>query len=1046
MGGVRIRLLLLEQDATGARSLHRALNNSGSGQFDIVSAENLASALGQIKSGHFDAVLADLEPTGSSWRATVNEITASCPELPLVVLMADRDDELAAEAISSGAQDYLVKEKLNGALIAHVLHSSIERNRFRLVLNEANAEMASRIAAHNAELQLANSEARENEMRYRALAELSSDWYWEQDENLRFTRMSKPDAGLSEIEIDTFLGHTRGEAPGIVWDTEELAQLDAIVAARGEFRDFEIGRIYQNGPKHYVRMSGAPIFDAAGVFKGYRGVGTDVTERRLALEQLRASEARYRAVADSANDAIITSDAAGRIVGWNSSAQRLFGYTDSEIIGRPLTLLMPDRYRQRHLEGMRRVQSGREPQIIGRSVELVGRRKHGTEFPMELSLSRWSVEEGQFLTGIIRDITDHKVAQQKIQRLTQLYAVLSQCNEAIVRCESEDQLFRKICQVAVDVGGMRMAWIGLWDSATETIQVAACHGDGLSENLCRAGTLRDIDALLIQSATALFHDGSQPVWCQDLSSTMDAATWQRHIAPLGLRASASLPLHRRGAFAGALALYAGEVDAFDDSAQRLLVEMQTDIDFALGNFARDSERTRAQQAQAASEKQLRFVTNNAPVCIAHCDQERRYRFVNLQYAMLFARQPDDIIGKHPREILGEEAYAHASPYMDLALAGRAVEYDLALPNAPDGPRTVHVSYVPERNTSGDVHGFLAAIVDVTEHQEMEHALRAGEEQFRGLVEQSIAGIYIIQDDKFVYVNPRLAEIFGFASADEVIGRDAVSLIVEKDRAAAVESIHKRIAGEAASGNYLYLGLRKDGSTVEVGVHDSIVSRNGRPAVIGLLQDISEKLRAEERIEDYVAQLQTAFMSTVRVATTLSELRDPYTAGHERRVGEIAVAIAGELGFDKSRLEGLRVAGYLHDIGKITIPAEILSKPGKLSQIEFQLIRTHARASYDVLKEVKFPWPVAEVVLQHHERLDGSGYPEGLKGEAILLEARILAVADVVEAMSSHRPYREARGTEAALAEIASGSGKLYDAAVAEVCLRLFREQGYEIPA
>ena len=165
------------------------------------------------------------------------------------------------------------------------------------------------------------------------------------------------------------------------------------------------------------------------------------------------------------------------------------------------------------------------------------------------------------------------------------------------------------------------------------------------------------------------------------------------------------------------------------------------------------------------------------------------------------------------------------------------------------------------------------------------------------------------------------------------------------------------------------------------------------------------------------------MSTVQVATTLSEMRDPYTAGHERRV-----------------------AGHLHDIGKISIPTEILAKPGKLSSAEFTLIKGHAQAGYDVLKDVEFPWPVAQVALQHHERMDGSGYPQGLKGEAILLESRIMAVADVIEAMSSHRPYRPGLGIAAALSEIERGRGTLYDANVADACLRLFREKGYTIPA
>ena len=324
-------------------------------------------------------------------------------------------------------------------------------------------------------------------------------------------------------------------------------------------------------------------------------------------------------------------------------------------------------------------------------------------------------------------------------------------------------------------------------------------------------------------------------------------------------------------------------------------------------------------------------------------------------------------------------------------------------------------------------------------------LRAAAEQFRGLVEQTIAGIYIIQDERFAYLNPRFAEIFGYASADELIGRDSLSVVAEKDRGMVAENIRLRIAGEVRALNFSFTGQRKDGSLIEVGLNSAYATYRGRAAIIGLLQDISEKKRAEERIQGYIEQLESAFMRTVEVATTLSEMRDPYTAGHERRVGELATAIGAELGFDAPRQEGLKVAGYLHDIGKINIPSEILSKPGKLSPIEYQLIQGHPRAGYDVLKEVMFPWPVAEVALQHHERIDGSGYPQGLKGEAILLEARIMAVADVIEAMSSHRPYRPGLGIDRALAEIARGRGTAYDPVVAEACLKLFREKGYAIP-
>ena len=208
-------------------------------------------------------------------------------------------------------------------------------------------------------------------------------------------------------------------------------------------------------------------------------------------------------------------------------------------------------------------------------------------------------------------------------------------------------------------------------------------------------------------------------------------------------------------------------------------------------------------------------------------------------------------------------------------------------------------------------------------------------------------------------------------------------------------------------------------------------------------DEKEKRAAELVI--IKTQLKGSLMKTVEVAMKLSEMRDPYTAGHEKRVAEIAVAISAELGFDTERQQGMRVAGYLHDIGKIIIPAEILSKPSKLNDIEYSLVKYHVQAGYDAIKDVDFPWPVAEVVFQHHERLDGTGYPRGLKGEEIIMEARILSVADVVESMSSHRPYRAELGIEKALAEIERGSGIIYDATVVDACIKLFRENGFKIP-
>ncbi|TXT35290.1 MAG: hypothetical protein FD135_5001 [Comamonadaceae bacterium] len=177
-----------------------------------------------------------------------------------------------------------------------------------------------------------------------------------------------------------------------------------------------------------------------------------------------------------------------------------------------------------------------------------------------------------------------------------------------------------------------------------------------------------------------------------------------------------------------------------------------------------------------------------------------------------------------------------------------------------------------------------------------------------------------------------------------------------------------------------------------------------------------------------------------------EARDPYTAGHQRRVSELATRIAREMGLPDEQAIGIQLAAAIHDLGKIRIPAEILSKPGRLSSIEFQLMQTHAQAGYDILKDVAFPWPIATIILQHHERLDGSGYPQGLKEDQILLESKIVAVADVVEAMSSHRPYRPSLGIDMALDEIERNRGTHYAPEVVDVCIKLFREQGYQVSA
>ncbi len=238
-------------------------------------------------------------------------------------------------------------------------------------------------------------------------------------------------------------------------------------------------------------------------------------------------------------------------------------------------------------------------------------------------------------------------------------------------------------------------------------------------------------------------------------------------------------------------------------------------------------------------------------------------------------------------------------------------------------------------------------------------------------------------------------------------------------------------------------IHKDNSLMPVEVYSRVVKLHDQKLILSTVRDITERKRTEEELKESSEKLRKAMDGTIKTIALTTEIRDPYTAGHQQRVAKLAHAIAAELNLSPEQLEGIRVAGSLHDIGKIYVPAEILSKPGKLRQSELNLLKDHAQVGYDLLKTIEFPWPVAQIVLQHHERVDGSGYPHGLDNDNILIEAKILGVADVVEAMSSHRPYRPAYSLEKALLEIIQNRGILYAADVVDICVTLINDKGFK---
>jgi PAS domain S-box-containing protein/putative nucleotidyltransferase with HDIG domain len=372
-----------------------------------------------------------------------------------------------------------------------------------------------------------------------------------------------------------------------------------------------------------------------------------------------------------------------------------------------------------------------------------------------------------------------------------------------------------------------------------------------------------------------------------------------------------------------------------------------------------------------------------------------------------------------------KAYAQA-PQVPIVVMGNRADEDLAMKTVHEGAQDYLVK--------GQITSALLAraIRYAIERKRAEEALHS-----QALIFDNIHDSIIMTDltGNIMRWNPAAERMFGYVK-DEI---SCKTLDVLATRIINGKLRDGRWAGEM---NF----TRKDGTEVvcETAVIPLCDERGTITAVCGVSHDITKHKQAAQELQSSYDKLRETLIVTVNALASTVEMRDPYTAGHQRRVTILACAIAEEMGLTEEQFDGIRLAGLVHDIGKITVPAEILNKPGRISEIELNIIKTHPQAGYNVLKEIEFPWPVARIVLQHHERLDGSGYPEGLKDDRIMPEAKVLAVADVVEAMASHRPYRPALGIEAALHEITMHKGTLYDPDATDICARLFINKGFAL--
>lgn len=748
------------------------------------------------------------------------------------------------------------------------------------------------------------------------------------------------------------------------------------------------------------------------------------------LEQNRRElAADYDAAMSSTMDGYFVSDDQGRFVVANGEMSRISGYSEAEL--RRLTAADLDvaddmaAVRQR-MEALRAAGGGR--------FATQWRRADGQIIDVEVSVKHNPARTEHF-NAHVRDISAEMAQRLKLDRLGRFKTLLELANDAIVRQEPAEKVQRLVCERAVELLDLPLVWMGLEDRETRIVapRIWAGRATAYAEQL-RIST--DPDSPHGKGPSAVAIRTGQPFVVNDFLAADATAPWHAAAQAHGLRASASFRIDDGAERSGGVAFYAGETGLFGDDIVDLLTRLARNVSLALAQ-------ERQRRELLASETRFRNLIEGSATGVAVI-ADGKVLYANPTFAAQVGRPLEDVLYADPDNWSTPEGLQRLPEQLaELDRWGRAT-FTLDVVR-PDGcVVTLRASAVKTVWEGRPAH--IAMFQDETEVARARAELTKSEMRFRALAEGAPVGIALSRLDRFIYVNPALAAMFRVTDTQELMRIPSFDMIAEIERAKVEVYARRRLAGEPTPAEYDTTGQRPDGTTFPIRMRVNIVGLDDGPATLVFLTDLTAEHEARARIEAYTRDLENSVEGTLQVVAKMVDLRDPYTAGHERRVGAIAASLARDMEFDAHACRGLELAGLVHDVGKIAVPVEILTKPGRLSELEMNLVRVHAQSGYDILKDVSFPWPVAEIARQHHERMDGSGYPRGLKGDEIIREARIMAVADVLESMASHRPYRPSLGLEPALAELRSGRGRLYDAEVVDALLRQVDEGRFTLPA
>jgi PAS domain S-box-containing protein/putative nucleotidyltransferase with HDIG domain len=710
---------------------------------------------------------------------------------------------------------------------------------------------------------------------------------------------------------------------------------------------------------------------------------TAASGKARSLPAAQESEVRYLHLFESANDALFVGDAeTGLLLDANRKACELVGRTRKELVGRPQSALHPPE----DAEHYRAVFHDHVLKGDATTGNLVLAHASGRRIPVEISASVMDFGGRQAVLGIFRDISARSRMEQALRESEEQFRNLADQSPNMILITQEGRVVYANAQCAKIMGYAREEFTA--PGFDFMVLIVPEYREMIRENLERHYRGLDVEPLEYALLTV---DGRR----------LEAIINTRMIRHRG------------------------------ESAILCVV---TDI----------TERKRMEEDLRESEERFRIVAEETGQLIYDYDSDTG--------RIVWSGAVQDVVGDTPEEFqsvdirVWEERIHPEDRAAALALLKQAQmrfsNFDAVYRFRHQNGSYIHVHDrgVFVRDPDGRVIRMLGAMGDISDRHRAEEELRASEERWHTLVKNAPNIIFSVDRALLItFINRVQTEL----SMDQILGSSPMDYVLPEHQKSLQRAL-QRVLKTGVSETVEIRGLGPN--QTDTWYSSNIGALHVKGEITGLIvvaSDMTERHRAEKELGRSYERMRQTIRGTIHTISKIVESRDPFTAGHQLRVAELALEIARLMDLDLERRQGIHTAALIHDIGKIHVPAEILSKPGRLTEIEFEMIRTHSQFGFKILENIDFPWPVADIVLQHHERLDGSGYPNRLHREAILLDARIISVADVVEAMAMHRPYRPALGLDRALDEIREHRGVLYDTGVVEACLTLFFEKGFQ---